>query len=301
MRVSLVLAVAGSVLSGCHFFDDGAQQQGGAHYVVGQPYQAGGVWHYPRAEFAYDDTGVAAVIGTHPRLTTDGEVYDPGLLTAAHHTLQLPAIVRVTDVQTGRQVLVRLNDRGPESPGRLIAVTPRVAALLGAGGEKAFPVRVQVEEAASRELAAELNGAEAPQLQIAAAPRGVVTTETLAVPAGANQAPQVSTAPALPATPSRPAAPMASVPLRLPETVTQVAPRSPLLYVDAGAFGRPEYAEIVRARLARLGARTSTSYDAPPERAYRVRIGPLAGLAQADAMLDRALRAGVLDARIVAE
>ena len=55
------------------------------------------------------------------------------------------------------------------------------------------------------------------------------------------------------------------------------------------------------ARLSSLGAQTSTSYDAPRDRAYRVRIGPLGSVAAADAMLDRTIRAGVNDARIVAE
>jgi rare lipoprotein A len=299
MKVALVLAVAGAVLSACHVLDNGAVTT--AHYVVGQPYKAGGVWVYPRAQFDYDETGIAVVTGVHPRLTTDGERYDAGLLAAAHRTLQLPAIARVTNLATGRQVLVRVNDRGPDSPGRLIALTPRAADLLGGGGQAAFAVRVQVEEAESRQLAAELNDADAPHLRIATAPRAAVKTEMLVAPAGAVQAAQPRSAPALAAAPSRASSPVASVPLRLPETVTQVPPRSPVLYVDAGSFGRLEYAEMRRARLAALGARTSTSYTAPSERAYRVRIGPLASLAQADAVLDRALRAGVTDARIIAE
>jgi rare lipoprotein A len=302
LKASLVLAVAGTVLSGCHYFDNRASQPATAvHYVVGQPYQAGGVWRYPRAQFEYDETGIATVIGAHPRLTTDGELYDAGLLVAAHRTLQVPAIARVTNLQTGRQVLVRLNDRGPASPGRLIALTPRAADLLGAGGQAAFPVRVQVEEAESRQLAAELNGGDAPHLQIATAPQAAVKTEMLAAPAGAQQAAQARSAAAQPAPPTPTSSPVPSVPLRLPETVTQVVPRSPMLYVEAGSFGRLEYAEILRARLAALGAQTSTSYDAPRERAYRVRIGPLPNLARADAMLDRTLRAGVTDARIIAE
>jgi rare lipoprotein A len=302
LKAFLLLALVGTMVSGCHYFGERAPQPSTAvHYVVGQPYQAGGVWRYPHAQFEYDETGIAAVIGTHPRLTTDGELYDAGLLVAAHRTLQVPAIVRVTNLQTGRQVLVRVNDRGPESPGRLIALTPRAADLLGANGQAAFPVRVQVEEAESRQLAAELNGGDAPHLRIATAPQATVATEMLAAPAGAHQAAQQRSAAAQPAPPTPAASPVLSVPLALPETVTQVAPRSPMLYVEAGSFGRLEYAEILRARLAALGAQTSTSYDAPRERAYRVRIGPLPSLARADAMLDRTLRAGVTDARIVAE
>jgi rare lipoprotein A len=92
-----------------------------------------------------------------------------------------------------------------------------------------------------------------------------------------------------------------AVPLRLPETVTQVPPRPGNLFVDAGRFERLEYASILRARLASLGAKTNTSYDAPRDRAYQVRIGPFRDVAAADAMLDRTLRAGVSDARIIVE
>jgi rare lipoprotein A len=90
------------------------------------------------------------------------------------------------------------------------------------------------------------------------------------------------------------------VPLRLPETVTRVPPRPGSLYVEAGAFGNLEYATLMRTRLAALGAEVLTLYDAPSERAYRVRIGPLPGVAAADATLARVIRAGVTDARIIA-
>jgi len=236
-------------------------------------------------------------------LTADGELYDPRALSAAHRTLQLPAVLRVTNLATGRQVLVRLSDRGPEAPGRLIALSPRAAELLGAGEQAAFAVRVQVEEAESRQLADELGG-DAPHLQIATVPSGEVRMEMLAAPGGTRKAAQSNRAPALP-TPARPASSTApapkAVPLRLPELVTQVTPRASALWIDAGAFEALEYAEIMHARLAALGARVETRFDAPRDEAYRVRIGPLATVAQADAMLDRALRAGVTDARIVAE
>jgi cell division protein FtsN len=71
--------------------------------------------------------------------------------------------------------------------------------------------------------------------------------------------------------------------------------------IECGDFSRPEYAEILRARLARLGARTVTDYNAPRDRAYIVRIGPLTDVASADAILVRALQAGATDARIVVE
>ncbi len=107
------------------------------HYTVGAAYQARGIWHYPEESVRYDKTGLGVVEAGSPRLTADGERYDPDAMAGAHRTLPLPSVARVTDLDTGRQVLVRLNDRGPDDPGRLIALTPRAASLLGipSGGE----------------------------------------------------------------------------------------------------------------------------------------------------------------------
>ena len=119
----------------------------GPSYVIGQGYEARGVWHYPREDFGYDRTGLASVYGDDaPDLTTDGEAYDPNAMAGASQILQLPVIVQVTNLQTGRQLLLRLNDRGPEDPGRIIAVTPKAARLLGIPEDGAAEVRVTVQQ-----------------------------------------------------------------------------------------------------------------------------------------------------------
>src|SRR5271165_6556709 len=101
-------------------------------YTVGNPYQSGAEWNYPRNFDSYDATGLATVIGDNaPAYTADNELYDSTGLMAASPVLQLPAIVTVTNLVTGRSVDVRVNDRGPNIPGRILAVTPHVAQLLG--------------------------------------------------------------------------------------------------------------------------------------------------------------------------
>jgi rare lipoprotein A len=300
MRRRLALAAVAISLAGCIPNRQHATRAPTVRYVLGAPYQADGVWHYPRQSFDSDETGLASVTTRLSGLTADGEVADPMAMAAAHPTLQLPAIARVTDLDTGRQVLVRVNDRGPASRGRVIALTPRVMQLLGAGGQPAVRVRVQVMENESRQLAAELDAAAAPHLAVAAAPTIAIASEQLAPPDGARQAPA---RPVATPNPPRPAAAAAAgaIPLRLPESLAQVPAVPGGLFIEAGAFGGLQYAEMLRRRLASLGAQTSTSYDAPRDRAYRVRIGPLFSVAAADAMLDRTLRAGISDARIVAE
>ncbi len=293
----LLLAAA---LAGCTAPGGPAPVPTPAHYVVGEPYRTGGVWRYPREQFAYTDTGLATVLSRDPGPTADGEAFDPDLLTAAHRTLQLPAVARVTNLQTGRAILVRLNDRGPEAPGRLIAVTPRAAALLGVSGTAPFRVRVELAETESRQLATAL--ATAAPLQMASAPVGSVQAESLAPPAGAAQSGRVRIAAAGPSVPAAaPAGAAETVPLRLPEQVWRTAPAPGALYVECGSFTRPQYAAIMQRRLAGLDARVSTDSRAPREAAWRVRIGPLRDIAEADATLDRALAAGVSDARIIVD
>jgi rare lipoprotein A len=275
-------------------------------YLVGAPYQAGGVWRYPRETFDYDDTGLASVAANRSGLTANGEAFDQTALAAGQRTLQLPAIVRITNLENGRQVAVRVNDRGPANPARLVELTRRTAQLLAVADERAVRVRVQVLDAESRQLAMEMQGRAAPgsvpaAVTVATAPRGGVQAEALAPPPGATARGPRQVA-ALPTAPSRAAAPEAApIPLRMPELVSQGTPRPGTLAIDCGSFGRPEYAEIMRVRLASLGARTTTSYDAPRDRAFQVRISGLGSVAQAEAMLTRALAAGVTDARIIVE
>jgi rare lipoprotein A len=269
------------------------------HYVLGAPYQAGGVWYYPRESFDFDETGLAMVVQGQGATTVDGEVYDPNALAASHPTLQLPALARVTNLENGRQVLVRINDRGLGTPTRLIGLTPRTAELLAAADPTAIRVRVQVLEAESRQMADELRP-EGPHLAVATQPALGVQSENLASPAGISSAPVAKIAAPI-TQPVVASAPPAAVPLRLPEAVTQGPAHPGRLLIDCGGFASPEPADLLRARLAALGAYATTDYYAPRDRAYMVRIGPLASVAAADAMLRRALAAGATDARIIVE
>ena len=267
-----------------------------AHAVIGPPYQAGGVWRYPRASYEYDETGLAIVAASHGPLATDGAAWDATALMGSHPTLQLPSVVRVTNLETGRQILLRLDDRGPAQPSRLLAITPRAALLLGGGTEPGvLRVRVQIEDAPSRQLTAQLGDLDAPPLAVVAAPSETVTTESLPPPGAPGLSPGIAARPVATAAPAR----SAVAPSRLPETVMQLPVRATALWIDAGGLGQSRYAEILRARLAGLGAIVAFDGRARPETAHRVRIGPLASASAADAMLDRVLRAGVVDARIV--
>ncbi len=101
--------------------------------MIGEPYKVGGRWYHPTEDEDYDKTGMASWYGPkfHGRSTANGEKFDQHLLTAAHPTLPLPSYVRVTVEKTGKSTVVRVNDRGPFSPSRIIDVSKAAASELG--------------------------------------------------------------------------------------------------------------------------------------------------------------------------
>lgn len=112
---------------------------------VGRPYQVNGVWYHPKRDPHYNETGIASWYGAkfHGRRTANGEIYDMNELTAAHPTLPLPSRVLVTNLENGRQLILRVNDRGPFARGRIIDVSRRAAQLLGFQRNGVARVRVQ--------------------------------------------------------------------------------------------------------------------------------------------------------------
>lgn len=269
---------------------------------MGEPYALGGLWFYPREDFALVETGVGTIIAdTRPgRRTANGEIHDPEALVAAHRTLQLPAILTVTNLETGREIRVRVNDRGPEHPGRLLGLSRRAAALLGMPPGGTAQLRIAVDAAPSRALAAALPGTEGRALPISAAPRAEVAAEPLAPPTGARAAaPAAAPMRAAPATAE--ASPEGALPPdRLPEQVTR-HPVAPGRYVvEAGSFFRRDLAQRQAARLAGLGARVEMR-GSGRDAVHLVRIGPFTDLAAADRALEGVLAAGLPEVRLLVE
>jgi rare lipoprotein A len=106
--------------------------RGGGRDQLGKPYKVRGKWYHPKEVKNYKKTGVASWYGDafHGRLTANGEIYDMTHLTAAHPTMPLPSYARVTNTANGSSVIVRVNDRGPYSDGRIIDLSKRAAEML---------------------------------------------------------------------------------------------------------------------------------------------------------------------------
>ncbi|WP_246152339.1 septal ring lytic transglycosylase RlpA family protein [Sphingomonas montanisoli] len=111
---------------------------------IGKPYQVAGITYYPADDTNYDEVGYASWYGAqfHGAPTANGEPFDMDRVGAAHKTLPLPSYVEVTALDTGRTILVRINDRGPFVSSRIIDLSRRAAQLLGI--ERAGVSRVHV-------------------------------------------------------------------------------------------------------------------------------------------------------------
>ncbi len=110
-----------------------------------RPYEVRGHRYDPRVVSHYDERGLASWY-TYPKgtsRTATGEPFDGSKLTAAHKTLPLPCLVKVTNLDNGKSVTVRVNDRGPFAPGRIIDLSPAAANKLGFRQKGLARVRVK--------------------------------------------------------------------------------------------------------------------------------------------------------------
>ncbi|HEY4076055.1 MAG TPA: septal ring lytic transglycosylase RlpA family protein [Rhizomicrobium sp.] len=270
-------------------------------YKVGQPYQVDNVWYYPREQPDYDETGIASWYGPtfYGKHTANGEMYDGNALTAAHKTLPMPVNVRVTNLDNGKSLIVRVNDRGPYARGRIIDLSKRAAELLDVVQTGTARVRVTYLSRASLGNGAPPASDTPPEVASAlpAAPSGKVDSSALGVVPGAAAAPPARTAslptpvpiPAQMFTQDQPTGQVTRVPV----------PAVTHLYVQLGAFSKQENA---KALLNKVGGdlRIST-LQRGGQTLYRVRSGPLSSVQDADAALSRITGAGANDAHIVVD
>ena len=265
-------------------------------YKVGNPYQVNGVWYYPAVDYNYDQTGIASWYGPgfHGNQTANGEEYDRDALTAAHKTLPMPTLVRVTNLENGRQIQLRINDRGPFVNDRIIDLSRRSAQLLGMEQQGTAKVRVQIMAEESRQLALALGAGEEGQPKPAAAPAPKVTTESLVASTATPEPSQPAAKP--------PATVAAAVPLPQPSPIIVQQPvHATNIFIQAGAFLQMANADRLRATLSSVGSARVIPVQLGAQRFYRVRLGPIATVEQADRVLGQVIAMGNKDARIVVE
>ncbi len=311
-----VLLLAGLGLTACAegglIIHAAKQAQGGrsgppgSGYKIGNPYQINGVWYYPAEDYSYSETGIASWYGPgfHGKKTGNGETYDQNDITAAHRTLPMPSIVKVTNLENGRELKVRINDRGPYAHGRIIDLSRRSAQLLGVDQVGTARVKVEILADESRQIAAAAGAnVEANPPGITAAPRDSVAAQSLPPPSGGKSNPgkPTSAAPQQAAPPpvNRPKAePLPDLRVQDVRTVP-VGPTS--LFVQAGAFSRFDNANKVKAKLSTLGSVNIMQHDSGGQPMFRVRLGPIQTTKEADAMLEKVVATGYPEARIIVD
>jgi rare lipoprotein A len=246
---------------------------------LGRPYQVFGQTYVPVDDRAYDETGIASWYGPgfHAGPTANGETYDQDALTAAHRTLPLPSWVEVTNLQNGRSLVVRINDRGPFVDGRIIDLSRAAARQLGIDGPGTARVRVVrvFPEGDWARATPPLGGA--PVRLAAAAPAPVTTVAASPIVAAPVEA-------------------VAGFAVPVSSSGAAMAPAPGTIFVQVAAVGDPGRAQFLASDLADLGpGQTSQA----PNGLWRVRLGPYANEAEA-AAVQRALAArGFPGARLV--
>lgn len=144
MKKNLALLALALALTAC----SGAPKPPAPGVKVGKPYSINGETYYPEYDPHYDRTGTASWYGPgfHGKPTANGERFDQEELTAAHPTLPMPSLVRVTNLQNGRSEIIRVNDRGPFKSNRLIDLSSASAKALGVSGLAKVRVQYLKEE-----------------------------------------------------------------------------------------------------------------------------------------------------------
>jgi len=253
----------------------------------------------------YRERGVASWYGPgfHNVRTSIGEPYDMYGMTAAHKTLPLPAYVRVTNLQNGRSVVVRVNDRGPFVGNRIIDLSYSAAAKLDMLRNGTAMVEVRTIDPSAPPPVITASATPAPATAPPAATALTIVAPAAAAPAGSAPA---ATAPAgsTPAGSTPAVAPAATAPGTATPTagsgVTSPAAAATALFVQAGAFSDPANAERLAEKLrgGNYGKVIVRDDQIAGRRMYRVRIGPVPSVAEFDRVVAALERAGINDAHL---
>lgn len=237
--------------------------------------------YYPmKSSAGFSERGIASWYGTkfHGRDTSSGERYNMYAMTAAHKTLPLPTYVEVKNLKNGRSVVVKVNDRGPFHGNRVIDLSYAAASKLDILGKGTGLVEVRAIDPS------------APNTRYASAP--VRDGASTRAPAARPQVPSRAGSNAPVATPLE----------RAPTPVATATPlNEPDLFLQVGAFTSRTNAERLRASLtdSKLGAVNISEFAGIDGPVFRVRIGPLASVEEADRMVESLGRYGIDSPRVV--
>jgi rare lipoprotein A len=291
-------------------------------YKVGAPYTIDGVTYVPMEEFQHVETGTASWYGPgfHGKSTANGEVYDQSDRTAAHRTLQMPSVLRVTNLDNGQSTVVRVNDRGPYSRGRVLDVSRAAAEELGMTQNGTARVRIEQLEMESQAMKQIALGGGGPDEQRTALDKYIAGRRgPPAVVATAQAMPPPSPPPVVTVYAPNPRSPavapieasgsaggdapatLGSGRLTVASIASSITSLQPVggFYVQTGAFSTVGNAEKQRGLVTSYGSTEISPASSGGREVYRVRLGPYSTQEAAGMVADRLKRSGYGDARVV--
>ena len=269
-------------------------------YKIGDPYNVGGVWYYPKRDLTYDETGIGSWYGDEfaGRLTANGEIFDPEKITAAHKTLPMPSVVRVTNLDNGKSLVVRVNDRGPFVAGRIIDLSRESARLLGFKDQGIAKVRVKIlaeqslrlEDLAKKGAFPQVEGvAETPMPEFNAVGTSSVTFAAKSNSGRSNYASEDG---------------QSAIELLAGNRVGEVMNVPPIqtsIWVQVGAFHSETNATNVLKKIDMVGQGRVSRINRDGQVLHRVRLGPINEVGDADKLLSAVFELGFKGARIVVD
>ena len=282
--LTAVLPACAQLQFGAELAKQGKRTAAGGIYKVGKPYKIAGEWYYPRENTKYDNIGIASWYGPkfQGRRTANGEIFDMNLLTAAHPTLPMPVMVQVTNLENGRSMKLRVNDRGPFKKNREIDLSRRAAEILGFKDKGTARVRVKYLHRAPlyNQRGQLISGDESYSFVFDK-----------------------------PYTPTRDryvsAAPITDVETKSLDGQDLPSKKSVLpkqkYYVQLGVFSRKDSAEALRQKLGQIGQVEVSELTSGGRQLYRVRVGPVNSRVDANILVDDVLDNGHQDAFILEE
>ncbi len=274
------------------FTTSGLEKSKGS-YKIGKPYKIKGTWYYPAVNYGYVEKGIASWYGPqfHGKKTANGEIFDMNAVSAAHRTLPMPSIVRVTNLKNGRSLKMKVNDRGPFAKGRIIDLSRRAAQLLGFERSGTALVRVEIDADESRRIAAIAQGKATANLP-APPPQKVVIAS---LPGSDTKI--VSKPPAKPK--------IKAIDLKgtRPLAIVKQGPvqGGKQIYVQAGAFLYRDLATKMQKLLDPVGPTRVVEAVVGKHRYYRVQVGPAKTVGEGDRLLELVIASGYPKARLVVE
>ena len=243
-------------------------------YKIGEPYQISNIWYRPEENYNYKEVGIASWYGPdfHQGVTANGETYNMHALSAAHKTLPLPSIVKVTNLDNGKSVIVRVNDRGPFVNNRIIDLSKAAAEQLDFVDSGTAKVRVEImkDETKALKKAILANGGKV----VGGAP----ISEAKAMEEIEQPVVLVPQAVAEEEVASEAIETVYEEPIYSPnKRRLQKVKETPLdkgFYIQAGAFSQKENAILVQQRLNEFGQIRIQDVNTEKGVIHRVRIGP---------------------------